>query len=233
MTAPTDDIARVVCLRTISGARHQLDVARWTAPAEPADLIAVEGIPGPVIDVGCGPGRIAAALAERRVPCLGIDVAPTALAAARARGASVLDRSVFDPVPGEGRWATALLFDGNVGIGGDPSALLSRVGRMVRPGGLIVVELGRPGLGLRQEDVTVDVPGAHERWFPWAWVGVDVLDQVIRPTGLVTEMCAPIDDRWFARLRRPPSTTHSGCSARDPTRHSQPGGTLGGVGSAS
>jgi len=36
-------------------------------------------------------------------------------------------RSVFDALPAEGRWHTALLADGNVGIGGDPIRLLSRL----------------------------------------------------------------------------------------------------------
>jgi len=135
------------------------------------------------------------------MPALGIDVAPTALAAARQRGASVLDRSVFDAVPGEGRWATALLYDGNVGIGGDPAWLLARVGRLVRRSGIILVELAPPGTGLRCEQVTVDAAGLDDRWFPWAWMGVDALDQVIRGTNLVTEMCVAVEERWFARLR--------------------------------
>ena len=40
------------------------------------------------------------------------------------RGGAALRRDVFAPLPGEGRWYTALLADGNVGIGGDPVALL-------------------------------------------------------------------------------------------------------------
>ena len=40
------------------------------------------------------------------------------------RGVTFLERSVFDRVPGAGRWRTALLLDGNIGIGGDPVALL-------------------------------------------------------------------------------------------------------------
>lgn len=198
---PSHDLADVIALRTVSGERHPLDVTRWMASADPVDLAGLEGIEGPVLDVGCGPGRIVTALAEGGIPALGIDVAPTALAAARLRGAAVLDRSVFDSVPGEGRWATALLYDGNIGIGGDPPWLLQRVARLVRPGGILVVELGPPGTGMRCEQVTVDTAGLGDHWFPWAWVGVDALHQVAKAAGLVPEMCVAIEDRWFARLR--------------------------------
>lgn len=40
--------------------------------------------PGPVLDVGCGPGRIAAFLAERGVDASGCDIAPGMVEAARA-----------------------------------------------------------------------------------------------------------------------------------------------------
>ena len=75
---------------------------------------------GPVLDVGCGPGRLVLGLAQRGTVALGVDPAPAAVALARSRGAPVLQRSVFDPLPGQGRWRTVLLADGNIGIGGDP-----------------------------------------------------------------------------------------------------------------
>ncbi|MDP9442781.1 MAG: hypothetical protein M3P34_11540, partial [Actinomycetota bacterium] len=53
--------------------------------------------------------------------------------------------SVFGALPGEGRWATALLIDGNIGIGGDPVALLRRVAELLRPAGVVLVELDAPG----------------------------------------------------------------------------------------
>ena len=88
------------------------------------DELIVSRCSGPVIDVGCGPGRFVEALAARGLPVLGIDVSGASVGQTRARGASALRRNVFEPVPGEGRWQTLLLADGNVGIGGDPFALL-------------------------------------------------------------------------------------------------------------
>jgi hypothetical protein len=61
------------------------------------------------------------------MPVLGVDVSPAAVARAKGAGGAVLRRSVFDRLPAEGRWGTALLADGNIGIGGDPHALLRRV----------------------------------------------------------------------------------------------------------
>ena len=56
----------------------------------------------------------------------------------------VLHRSVFDRLPGTGRWGTVLLLDGNLGIGGDLSP--SRSGRpSCSADGVVVAELDPPG----------------------------------------------------------------------------------------
>jgi len=57
----------------------------------------------------------------------------------------VLERSVFEPLPGERRWATVILLDGNIGIGGDPVVLLSRVTELLAADGMAVVEVEPPG----------------------------------------------------------------------------------------
>ena len=101
-------------------------------------------MPDPVLDVGCGPGRIVAALAAEGRIALGVDPSPAAIAEA-ARRAPRAAPSVFDPLPGERRWGTVLLLDGNVGIGGDPVALLARAAWLLRPGGVVVAEVDPPG----------------------------------------------------------------------------------------
>ena len=76
------------------------------------------------------------------------------------RGGAALRRDVFDTLPGEGRWETALLADGNVGIGGDPVALLRRLREVLDPRGRVVAEVAAPGtpphrrLGRRSSAVT-------------------------------------------------------------------------------
>ena len=70
-------------------------------------------IAGPVLDVGCGPGRLTVALTERGIPALGVDISRAAVAQVCQAGAAALHRSVFDPLPGQGRWATVLLATAN------------------------------------------------------------------------------------------------------------------------
>jgi SAM-dependent methyltransferase len=126
------------------GSRRRLPLRRWLGhvPVEESELL--RRVAAPVLDVGCGPGRHLAGLARLAVPALGLDIAPHAVALARARGCRVLRRSVFDPVPDAGRWGSALLLDGNLGIEGDPIRLLRRVASLLRPGGSVLAEFEPP-----------------------------------------------------------------------------------------
>jgi SAM-dependent methyltransferase len=117
-----------------------LEVERWCARADAVDLQVLAYCEGAVLDVGCGPGRLVAELAARGRPALGIDVSEAAVARTVRLGGQALHRSVFEPLPGEGRWGTALLVDGNIGIGGDPAALLRRTAELLAPGGLLIAE---------------------------------------------------------------------------------------------
>ncbi len=122
-----------------------MPLAAWTGAVTAADRGVVERLRGPVLDVGCGPGRHVAALQRRGVTALGIDVSPMAVLVARNRGAAAVLGSVFATVPAAGRWGEVLLLDGNVGIGGRPSRLLRRCAELACAGGRIVVELDPPG----------------------------------------------------------------------------------------
>ena len=141
---------------------------RWLRPADGTDLRLLDRCRGPVLDVGCGPGRHTVALAERGIPVLGVDVTDLLLDVARPRGAAVLRRSVFDRLPGVGRWGTALVLDANLGIGGDLPALLERLHELLRPGGLLFAELVAVGA---TGSARIELGGAVGPWFPW--VGVD------------------------------------------------------------
>ncbi|MFE4697947.1 methyltransferase domain-containing protein [Streptomyces sp. NPDC056738] len=127
-------------LRRTDGWLLPLEVERWCARADAVDLQVLAYCEGPVLDVGCGPGRLVAELAARGRPSLGIDVSEAAVARTLRLGGRALHRSVFEPLPGEGRWGTALLVDGNIGIGGDPAALLRRTAELLAPGGLLIAE---------------------------------------------------------------------------------------------
>ncbi|HEY5985395.1 MAG TPA: SAM-dependent methyltransferase [Streptosporangiaceae bacterium] len=129
-----------------------LGAGRWLA-AVPGDESVLRRCCGPTLDVGAGPGRLTVALAERGVPALAIDVTPYAVGLARSSGALALHRDVFASVPGTGRWARALLADGNIGIGGDPAALLLRISELLMPGGLALVEVQPPGVSMVREQV--------------------------------------------------------------------------------
>nr|WP_253267690.1 methyltransferase domain-containing protein [Streptomyces asoensis] len=164
-------------LRRADGWLLPLEVERWCARADPADLAILDRCEGAVLDVGCGPGRLVAELAARGRTVLGIDVSEAAVAHTLELGGQALRRSVFDPLPGEGRWATVLLIDGNVGIGGDPLALLRRAAALLVPGGLLIAETVPVDVDERAEVEVVDLSGARGtgRAFPWARLGTPAL----------------------------------------------------------
>jgi SAM-dependent methyltransferase len=144
-----------------------LPLARYLGPAGEAELDLLRSLPAPVLDVGCGPGRHVSALVGDGVQALGIDVSTEAVRMTRQRGGRALRRSVFDALPRTGRWGSALLLDGNIGIGGHPDRLLERVSELVRPGGLIVVEIDGDGAPGRPRHVRLEGVGLRSHWFPW------------------------------------------------------------------
>ena len=90
----------------------------------------------------------------------------------RAAGATALRRSIFDRLPGEGRWHHALLIDGNIGIGGDPAALLRRVKQLLRPAGAELLVETDPADIDELHRVRVGAAGAE---FGWARIGARAL----------------------------------------------------------
>ena len=79
---------------------HPLPMRRWAGLADASDEAVLAHCRGPVLDVGCGPGRMSGHLAARGVQVLGLDLVPEAVAATRSRGASAVHRDVFDALPG-------------------------------------------------------------------------------------------------------------------------------------
>ena len=136
-----------------------LETARWSARADEVDQMVVSRCHGPVLDLGCGPGRIVQALNESGVPALGIDISAVAVQVARTRGALAIQAALTQRLPREGRWGTVLLMDGNVGIDGNVAALLQRCRALLAPGGTIMVEVDpRPACyQTRRVRLTADV----------------------------------------------------------------------------
>lgn len=201
-TALLDDHA---CLRHRDGTSIPLDVAGWAADADELERRRLAEVDGPVIDIGCGPGRLVVALAERGVPVLGVDASPVAVGLAIERNAAALVRSVFDPLPGTGRWRSALLFDGNIGIGGDPDRLLARVAELLACGGRALVETAPPGAGLQRFSARVERGETSSPWFPWARVGAEALAPLARQSGFEVDDVIEDEGRWFADLLRRPA----------------------------
>ena len=175
-----------------------LDAGRWLGPPSPADIALVAGLDGPVLDIGCGPGRLVAALTARGVPALGIDIAPAAVRLARSRGVPVIVSDLFQPVPATGEWATALLMDGSVGIGGDPVRLLRRVRQLLRLGGCVVVEMAGPTRGTGTACVRLGLPAGT-----WASVDAARLVPLVAAAGLMLERVTHAEGRSVALLRVP------------------------------
>jgi len=182
------------------GSRTPLRVGDWLG-LRPGDASLIERCGGPTLDVGSGPGRLTVALAERGIPALGIDVTPHAVRMAQAAGALSMLRDVFGRVPGTGRWMTILLADGNIGIGGDPAALLRRLLELLAPLGQALVEVQPPGEELRRERVRLRHGSQAGDWFPWAIVGADQIAALASETGLTASETWSADGRWFAALR--------------------------------
>jgi SAM-dependent methyltransferase len=179
---------------------HRLAVARWQAEVDAADAALLDLCQGPTVDIGCGPGRLTRELLGRGTPAMGIDIVPEAVRQTRARGGLAVVRDVFALVPAEGRWGTALLADGNIGIGGDPVRLLRRSRGIVSGAGRVVVELDEPGGDVRRHRVVLRAGSVRTPPFAWAVVPADRIADVARPAGLEVVDAAVVDGRWFAAL---------------------------------
>ncbi|HEX5617588.1 MAG TPA: class I SAM-dependent methyltransferase [Solirubrobacteraceae bacterium] len=190
-------------VRLADGTLQPLPLDRWVGVADASDGAVLALATGPVLDLGCGPGRHLAALQARGLAALGVDLSPVAVQLARRRGAAAIPGDVFGTVPHTGRWRTALLLDGNIGIGGAPGALLRRTRELLAPCGRALVELDPPGAPTTRTRVRLEAGGDVSEWFRWARVGVDGIEPLAAAAGLevVDVLCA--GGRWLARLQSP------------------------------
>lgn len=175
----------------------EVDVAGWRAPANDVDVRVFIGLASPLLDIGCGPGRMVRAAEEHGLAAMGIDISAAAAKLASAEGTPVLRRSVFEHLPLEGLWRSILLMDGNIGIGGDPAALLARCAQLLADDGGVVVEVDAdPDLHVLDSYTAISDDGRMSAPFPWARVGGTALALIAAESGFA------VTDAWGAANRR-------------------------------
>lgn len=194
----------------------RLDASQWCTDPRPGDDALLSACGGQTLDVGCGPGRLVAALLRRGVPALGIDISAEAVRQARARGVPAIQGDVFGDAPAVGQWDHILLADGNIGIGGDPVLLLRRCRGLLalnvsaatftvnsHAGAAVtsvVAELGPPGSDTWRHQVRLSHDGQLSAAFWWAAVAADDLDAVAVAAGMRVLRKWTEEGRWFASL---------------------------------
>ena len=166
------------------GVEIELATHRWRAAAAGEDSWLLDRCTGTVIDLGCGPGRLVAALAARGLSVLGVDLSAVAQRHCRRRRVPMVCRDVFGPLPGEGRWDHVLLVDGNIGIGGHPERLLRRAAALLRPGGTVLVETDARPDALWRGSVRVATAAGPGAPLSWACAGADALTGLAAVVGL-------------------------------------------------
>jgi SAM-dependent methyltransferase len=186
--------------RLRDGTAVRLPLERWLGPADAVDERLLDGLGGPVLDVGCGPGRHLRALAARGVFALGVDLSPVAVALANHGGGRAIVGDIFEEVPGAGTWRCALVLDGNVGIGGSPVRLLRRIGALLEDRGMILVEVESPTGRTCCTQARIERGGIASGWFPWARVAAPAIGEVARAGGFRVGGLWSSSGRWFARL---------------------------------
>ncbi len=178
-----------------------LDVNRWSAPADAVDELVVSRCEPPVVDLGCGPGRMVVALGRSGRAALGVDLSAAAVATSRSRGGLALQRDIADRLPGEGRWGTALLLDSNIGLGGDVEALLRRCRNLVGAGGLVICEVDPEPDRHEVESVVLTSGGVSSPPLPWSRVGARALARMAAPLDLLVAEEWSAAGRVFVALR--------------------------------
>jgi hypothetical protein len=92
------------------------------------------------------------------------------------------------------------LLDGNIGIGGDPPLLLSRIACLLRSAGRVLMEVEVPGASSRMLTARLETSEGIGLDFPWAVVGADDAPDLARRSGFSVRELWSEEGRWFAEL---------------------------------
>ena len=109
------------------------------------ELTHVVAPPGPIADLGCGPGAHALALARRGYDVVGLDGSPRMVEVARARAAREEIDATFDvhdvsaPLPFPDSSLGGVLAILVLQHLGDPAAFIAEIRRCLRPGGHVLM----------------------------------------------------------------------------------------------
>ncbi|MFC9550899.1 methyltransferase domain-containing protein [Rhodococcus sp. NPDC056960] len=196
-------------VRDARGTRRALPLDRWMGGDASclsdriADRMMLTGCRGPTVDLGCGPGRLTAALVSAGVTVLGVDSSFTAVQLTIRRGGLALHRDIFAPLPRSGRWDRVLLADGNIGIGGEPVRVLRRARELLQPHGIVIAEVDPPTTpDVRYDLLRWETEHLVGEWFAWASVGVTAMAAVALAAGLRVIDVLDHANRYFVRMER-------------------------------
>ena len=201
-----------VSVQLEDGTQMPLVAELWINPRLGDDSV-VARCRGATLDVGCGAGRVTAALIAADIPALGIDVSRHAVSLSRRRGVAASQQDVFSNTPNLGRWQHVLLMDGNIGIAGDAAALLKRCRDLLHPAGTVIVEVGPPGTGSQRLLIRLVHGAAPSRPFSWLISDGRNVKTVGAAVGLVPTHEWATDGRWFVELSKPEQRTQQGWSS--------------------
>jgi SAM-dependent methyltransferase len=150
---------------------EQYDRHRPTVPDALIDELAAAR-PARVVDIGCGTGKVAVALAERGLPVLGVELDERMAEVARGHGIPV-EVAAFETWHGAGRQFD-LITCGDAWHWIDPDAGIAKVAELLRPGGTIARLWNYQVL---DEPVTAAFEAIYREHAPAAHAHVRLLDE--------------------------------------------------------
>ncbi|WP_231115966.1 class I SAM-dependent methyltransferase [Motilibacter rhizosphaerae] len=141
-------------------ARKPLDRAMLAA------LVELRAGEGPLADVGCGPGHVAAHLAALGAPVVGVDLSPAMVAEARRRhpGLSFAVGSLLDLAVADAGWSGAVCVYAVIHLDrAERAAAYAELARAVAPGGRLLLAFhvsaaGQPAGSVLHADELFGVP---------------------------------------------------------------------------